>query len=321
MGRRGQVAPNQALQRTPARSGGRLLGVPLGAGAAELGRSATGGFSHLSELWDVIVVWATQPTPVSVAGGFVACAVVFGSLEWCFGSPRPRRRDVRTLATDITFWAVTPLVTKTITYAVLAVVIGFLLGGSLPDTLVGRQPLWLQFLQVAALGDLIHYWTHRLFHRPTFWPMHAVHHSPTELDWLSAMRLHPLNDLATRVCQALPILAAGYDPKAVMLYVPVVVFWVILSHADLPWTFGPLRYVLVSPVFHHWHHSSEAEAIDRNFAGLFSFWDVAFGTYHMPSDRRAEQFGVSGPAPARSVLGLLWHPVAVWAGRARRRTR
>lgn len=273
----------------------------------------------MSELWDVIVMWATRPTPLLVAGGFVGCAIVFGSLECWLAGPRPRRRDGRALATDVAFWAVTPLVTKTVTYAVLAVVFGFLLGGSPPETLLGRQPLWLQFLQVAVLGDLIHYWTHRLFHRPVFWPMHAIHHSPNELDWLSAMRLHPLNDLATRACQALPILAAGYDPQAVMLYVPVVVFWVILSHADLPWTFGPLRHVLVSPVFHHWHHSSEQEAIDRNFAGLFSFWDVAFGTYHMPPRRRAERFGVSGPEPARTVMGLLWHPVAAWMGMLRRR--
>jgi sterol desaturase/sphingolipid hydroxylase (fatty acid hydroxylase superfamily) len=227
---------------------------------------------------------------------------------------------VRSVVTDVAFWALTPLATKAITYVVLAAVIGWFVGGPRADTPVGRQPFWLQFLQVAVVGDLIHYWTHRLFHRPTFWPMHAVHHSPTELDWLSAMRLHPLNDLATRMCQALPVLAAGYDTAAVALYIPIVVFWVVLSHADLPWTFGPLRFVLVSPVFHQWHHSSEAEAVDRNFAGMFSFWDVVFGTYHLPRGRRPDRFGVTGPAPARNVTGLLWHPIAAWAGQLKARS-
>ncbi len=192
----------------------------------------------MSDLWEVVVVWATRPTALSVAGGFVGCAVLFGTLEWWFGSCRSLRRGLRGVATDVAFWAITPLVTKAVTYSLLAAAVGLLLDGSLPDTLISRQPFWLQFLQVTVIGVLIYYRSHRPFHRPPLWPMHAVHHSPTELDWLSAMRLHPLNDLATRTCQALPILTAGYDPGAVVLYIPLVVFWVILSHADLPWTFG-----------------------------------------------------------------------------------
>ncbi len=38
-----------------------------------------------------------------------------------------------------------------------------------------------------------------------------------------------------------------------------------LVHANLNWTFGPLRHVLVSPVFHRWHH--DEKTYDRNFAG------------------------------------------------------
>jgi sterol desaturase/sphingolipid hydroxylase (fatty acid hydroxylase superfamily) len=44
-----------------------------------------------------------------------------------------------------------------------------------------------------------------------------------------------------------------------------------------PWSFGPLRSVVSSPVFHRWHHTMRAEGLDKNFAGLFPIVDRAFG--------------------------------------------
>ena len=50
----------------------------------------------------------------------------------------------------------------------------------------------------------------------------------------------------------------------------------IHSNVKLPW--GWLRYIIVTPDFHHWHHSSDTEAIDKNYAAHFSFIDYIFGT-------------------------------------------
>jgi sterol desaturase/sphingolipid hydroxylase (fatty acid hydroxylase superfamily) len=68
----------------------------------------------------------------------------------------------------------------------------------------------------------------------------------------------------------------------------------VLIHANvrLPW--GPLRRVLVTPDFHHWHHSSDDEAIDKNYATQFAFLDRLFGTA-VESDRLFPQnYGVVG---------------------------
>ena len=53
---------------------------------------------------------------------------------------------------------------------------------------------------------------------------------------------------------------------------------VVFNHANvhLPW--GPLRYIIVTPDFHHWHHSSDDVAIDRNYAAHYAFLDYLFGT-------------------------------------------
>jgi sterol desaturase/sphingolipid hydroxylase (fatty acid hydroxylase superfamily) len=45
-------------------------------------------------------------------------------------------------------------------------------------------------------------------------------------------------------------------------------------------------------VYHQWHHSCEAEALDKNFAGVLPLWDWLFGTLHFPAERRPSVFGV-----------------------------
>jgi sterol desaturase/sphingolipid hydroxylase (fatty acid hydroxylase superfamily) len=122
------------------------------------------------------------------------------------------------------------------------------------------------------------------------------------------MRFHPVNDVVSRVCQAVPLVLLGFAPAAVLCAVPVVVAFIVVTHADVPWTWGPLKNVLVSPVYHHWHHSSEPEALDKNFAGVLVLWDWLFGTRYMPAGRLPAAYGVAGEAAPGSFLALLAWP-------------
>ena len=70
--------------------------------------------------------------------------------------------------------------------------------------------------------------------------------------------------------------------------------------ANLDWDWRPLRAVLASPRFHRWHHTDEASARDKNFAGLLPLWDILFGTYYMPRDKVPTRFGTTSP-----VAGLV----------------
>jgi sterol desaturase/sphingolipid hydroxylase (fatty acid hydroxylase superfamily) len=38
----------------------------------------------------------------------------------------------------------------------------------------------------------------------------------------------------------------------------------------------------------------QEEGLDKNFAGLFVFWDRIFGTWYMPEGRHAQRFGLFG---------------------------
>jgi len=71
--------------------------------------------------------------------------------------------------------------------------------------------------------------------------------------------------------------------------------------------FGPLHWLIALPDFHHWHHSKERVARDKNFAGQLSLLDLLFGTAHMPRDQVPSQYGIDEPLPSTYVMQLL-HP-------------
>jgi sterol desaturase/sphingolipid hydroxylase (fatty acid hydroxylase superfamily) len=128
------------------------------------------------------------------------------------------------------------------------------------------------------------------------------------VDWLSSVRLHPVNDAVTKIIQVLPLYWMGFNGLALAAFVPLLTFYAILLHANVSWSYGPLRYVIASPVFHRWHHTSQAEGLDTNFAGLFPFIDLLFGTFYMPRGRQPENFGIVGQAVPDGLFPQLMYP-------------
>jgi sterol desaturase/sphingolipid hydroxylase (fatty acid hydroxylase superfamily) len=216
--------------------------------------------------------------------------------------------------TDCLYWLWTPIVTKAITPVAVAIAIlplaalyGLNLRGMIHGHgIVATQPLWLQAVEIFVLGDFLGYWQHRLFHSRWLWRFHAVHHSSTELDWLSSVRLHPVNDIGARLIEAVPLLLIGFNTAAVALYAPVMTFYAIMIHANVRWDLGPLRSLFTSPMFHRWHHTSADEGQDKNFAGALPLWDILFGTYYLPH-RQPTQFGIREPMP-QDFIGQMIQP-------------
>lgn len=143
------------------------------------------------------------------------------------------------------------------------------------------------------------------------WRVHAVHHSSRALDWLASVRLHPLNELITRMVQVLPFYFLGFSPLVLAGVAPFLSLYAILLHANVNWSFGPLRYVIASPLFHRWHHTSEEEGLDKNFAGLLPIWDLLFGTWHMPQGKYPQKFGIVGNDMPESLWGQMMYPFRV----------
>jgi sterol desaturase/sphingolipid hydroxylase (fatty acid hydroxylase superfamily) len=156
-------------------------------------------------------------------------------------------------------------------------------------------PFVAQLLAIVLVADLIQYWTHRAYHEvPFLWRFHAVHHSTQVLDWLAGSRMHMLELIATRTAILGPIYVLGFSREVMDAYVVVVGFQAVLNHANVSLPWGLLRHVIVTPEFHHWHHSSDRAAIDRNYAAHFAFLDSLFGTKVRSAQIFPEQYGVLG---------------------------
>ena len=160
---------------------------------------------------------------------------------------------------------------------------------------VQHIPFVPQLLLCILAADMAQYWTHRAYHEvPFLWRFHAVHHSVKTMDWLAGSRQHMLELIFTRVCVLAPLYVLGFSEAVMNAYIIVVGFQAVFNHANvhLPW--GPLKYVVVTPNFHHWHHASDDEAIDKNYAAHYAFLDYVFGTAVKSTKKFPESYGVVG---------------------------
>lgn len=152
-----------------------------------------------------------------------------------------------------------------------------------------------QLLLCILVADLIQYWFHRSYHEvPLLWRFHAVHHSAKTMDWLAGSRQHMLELICTRVGVLGGLYVLGFEKNVMDIYIVIVGFQAVFNHSNvhLPW--GPLKYVFVTPDFHHWHHSSDDVAIDRNYAAHYAFLDHLFGTAIKGQEGFPEKYGVQG---------------------------
>jgi sterol desaturase/sphingolipid hydroxylase (fatty acid hydroxylase superfamily) len=130
------------------------------------------------------------------------------------------------------------------------------------------------------LGDFLQYMAHYLVHRCSFlWHFHALHHSQQQLNPFTAKRVHAVEVFFGRcVTVSLPLVIMGSPPKYWPAYYLANIAWDYLIHSNLRIDYGPLKYVVVSPLYHRLHHSSLPRHFDKNLANRLVIWDLLFGT-------------------------------------------
>lgn len=251
---------------------------------------------------------------VWIAGFFV----VFGVLERITPCNPKQPASPRTFLTDITYFLVIPIITRFVRagYMALGIIIMFhsesaesinyyLTNGFGP---LAKLPLWLQAAIVFIVSDVILYWTHRTFHGKDLWRFHAVHHSPEHVEWHSTYRFHPINIWLSFTLVDTLMLFVGFSPESVTMMSSFNLIYSAMVHANLNWTFGPFKYLFASPVFHRWHHTTQAEGMDKNFAPTFPLLDIVFGTFYMPEGKLPQTYGITGTHIPESFLGQMAWP-------------
>lgn len=172
---------------------------------------------------------------------------------------------------------------------------------------IQSQPIWLQFIELLIVVDFTTYWLHRAMHEVNFlWRFHAIHHSTEEMDWLASSRLHIVEIVLTRFIATIPIFLLGFHTSAVFAYLIFISIHAIFIHSNVRFRFPYLRWIIATPEFHHWHHSSEKPAIDKNYAAFIPLYDVIFKSIYMPNHLASVYGTVGYKIPNSFVKQFTW---------------
>ena len=183
------------------------------------------------------------------------------------------------------------------------------LGMNEVQDLVSGLPFIGQLFLAMFVADLFQYFIHRLFHaNPFMWRFHAVHHSIQYVDWIAGSRLHLVDILITRSFSYIPLYILGFSNDVFYVYVVIVALQAVMAHTNVRIPFSFLKYLFVTPQFHHWHHSKDKETHDKNFAIHFPFIDKIFGTYHLPVDEWPEAMGLEDESFPKGYLRQQIYP-------------
>ena len=168
-------------------------------------------------------------------------------------------------------------------------------------------PDWAVAMCALIFGDMIAYWAHRFQHSRFLWRIHALHHSDERVSWFTTWRIHPL-DRIYGVAVGLTLFGLiGFPLWSVVFAGFAFHYYAYFLHANVPWKFsGVFARILVSPAQHRWHHSTREKGYCANFAGMFAWIDIVFGTYYCP-DTCTEPTGVSGEPT--TFLRLMLEPL------------
>jgi sterol desaturase/sphingolipid hydroxylase (fatty acid hydroxylase superfamily) len=134
----------------------------------------------------------------------------------------------------------------------------------------------------------VHRWSHEV---PFLWRFHSIHHSIETMDWVSAFRNRLVDGLIIAPAVAFMI-ATGFSLEATGILTVIQIVAGIFLHANVRWRWRPLHRLTITPDFHHWHHANEPDATNFNYSVFLPAWDMFFGTWFMPKDRRPQVYGV-----------------------------
>ncbi|WP_035563188.1 sterol desaturase family protein [Hymenobacter sp. IS2118] len=238
-------------------------------------------------------------------------AVIFVPIEMVFPKNKQQARFHAEWRTDLVYFVISHLFVQffgVITQAPAKMLFGWM--GLTPlQHWVQNLPFVLEFLLALLVTDLFQYAAHRLFHSHVYlWRFHSVHHSTQAMDWLAGSRTHFVDIFVTRSISFIPLYVCGFSEIAFSAYILFVSIHAVLIHANTSINFGFLKYLLVTPQFHHWHHCEDPAHYGKNFAIHFPLIDKVFGTYYLPGNEWPDATGVREGSYPKGYLKQLTHP-------------
>ena len=198
---------------------------------------------------------------------------------------RKQQRDVfivKDSLSNIGIMIFSNTVLKTATLAWTVWLITFIM----PMQLFSPEKSLLTFAIAFAATDFVYYWYHRLSHEtPFLWSMHHTHHSSQAMNFTTAVRLNWVGKFIGPLFY-LPLIIIGLPAEYVFGSLVLGLLYQLFLHTEfLPrmgWFEGKL---LNTASAHRVHHGCNPIYIDKNYSGVFIFWDRMFGTYQAETEQ------------------------------------
>lgn len=241
--------------------------------------------------------------------GFLVLLLIFVPLERLF-SHQHQSIWRRGWSTDLIYFFTGNLLGKT-SGLMIFLLASILLNQDIFPTKItefmGQQSLELQLIAGILLGEVGYYTAHRMLHQiPLLWRFHSIHHGAEELDWLVTVRVHPCDQIFTKIFQVLPLYLLGFSENFFVVYTLFSAAMAFFIHSNLGLKFQFLNYIVVTPELHRWHHSQNPETYHTNFAAQLACVDWLLGTWYLPKHRSPNIYGVRESIPIGYLKQLIY---------------
>lgn len=180
---------------------------------------------------------------------------------------------------------------------------------------------WWAWLLLLFADDFCYYWFHRMHHRVRMlWCTHVNHHSSEHFNFAVALR-QPWTEPVTApwFWLALPLL--GFHPLMVLTQQAINLLYQFFVHTQLVRELGWYERIFNTPSHHRVHHGTNPQYLDKNYGGIFIFWDRLFGTFE--PEREPVKFGLVHNLATYNPFRIAFHEWAalvrdVWRARGLR---
>ncbi len=95
-------------------------------------------------------------------------------------------------------------------------------------------PFVIQLIILLLLQDLLIFVRHRVFDGKNLWRFHSIHHSSTEVNWLSSYRFHPVESLIEAALNIILFMLIGPSQDVLIVAALIIGFNNLFIHSDCP---------------------------------------------------------------------------------------
>jgi len=174
-----------------------------------------------------------------------------------------------------------------------------------------KMPLdtWWAWTILLFADDFAYYWFHRISHEVRFfWNFHVVHHSSNQYNLSVAVRQSWFSGIAHWVFY-LPIALLGFPLWAFTAMHGFNLIYQCWIHTKvikkMPAWF---EYIFNTPSHHRVHHGVNNPYLDKNYGGIFIFFDRIFGSF--VEETEEVRYGIIKPIEGYNWLWINSH---AWA--------